>query len=61
MRGTRTDACQHPGARRHWTSYLFDDTDIRRAIKYVEGNPSKERLPAQSWSFVVPYDGLEDA
>ena len=34
-----------------------DDDDIRRAIRYVELNPSKEGKPARTWSFVTPFEG----
>jgi REP element-mobilizing transposase RayT len=29
---------------------------VRTAIRYVENNPIKIGLPAQSWPFVMPYD-----
>jgi hypothetical protein len=28
---------------------------MRRAIRYVENNPLKQRKPKQTWSFVIPY------
>jgi REP element-mobilizing transposase RayT len=43
-------------ARGEWKVFLDTKTDIRRAIGYVENNPLREELPAQRWSFVVPYD-----
>lgn len=36
-----------------WKVFLFDEADVERAIAYVEGNPVKDGLPAQSWSFVL--------
>ena len=38
-------------ARGQWKVYLGVD-DVPRAIKYVENNPEKERLPRQKWNFV---------
>jgi REP element-mobilizing transposase RayT len=48
-----------PWARGQWACYLNDDADVRRAIAYVENNPVKDGRPAQKWSFVTPYAGLE--
>jgi hypothetical protein len=42
-----------PWARKWWKVFLDSDEDIERASAYVEKNPSKERLPEQSWTFVV--------
>jgi hypothetical protein len=39
-------------ARGEWKVFLGTDTDIERAIRYVEANPEKEGLPKQCWSFV---------
>ncbi len=44
-------------ARKCWKVFLNDATDVTRAIRYVEANPGKECLPAQSWRFVTPYGG----
>ncbi len=41
---------------RCWVVYLDTAADVRRAIRYVEQNPEKERKPLQKWSFVVPFD-----
>jgi len=40
-----------------WKVFLDHPTDVRRTIRYVEGNPAKSRLPPQRWAFVQPYDG----
>jgi REP element-mobilizing transposase RayT len=40
-----------------WKVFLDSPTDIRRAIRYIEGNPVRWRLPRQTWPFVVEYDG----
>lgn len=39
-------------ARGEWKVFLEAETDIERAIRYVEANPEKEGLPRQCWSFV---------
>jgi REP element-mobilizing transposase RayT len=46
-----------------WKVYLTDRESVRRAIAYVENNPSREAKPRQHWSFVAPFtDGsLEPA
>lgn len=41
-------------AHRSWTVFLNDAEAIERAIRYVEENPVKEKLPRQNWAFVVP-------
>jgi REP element-mobilizing transposase RayT len=46
-----------PWARLPWVVYLFTEGDVRRAIKYVNDNPTRARLPRQQWSFVTPYVG----
>jgi len=40
-----------------WKVFLDHPDEVRRTIRYVEQNPTKERLPAQSWPFVKLYDG----
>lgn len=40
-----------------WKVFLDSPEDVRRTIKYIEDNPIKMRLPAQTWDFVEPYDG----
>jgi REP element-mobilizing transposase RayT len=42
---------------RPYDVFLYTPQDIRGRIAYVEGNPLKERLPAQNWEFVTRYDG----
>lgn len=44
-------------ARGEWAVYLDDAVEVRRAIRYVEANPTKEGLPPQRWSFVSPFEG----
>ncbi len=43
--------------RGHWKVYLDSDSEIRRAIRYVQDNPAKEGKRPQRWSFVTPFDG----
>src|SRR5215217_6711632 len=38
-----------------WKVFLDTPQDIQRTIKYVEDNPIKARLPAQSYEFVTKY------
>ena len=45
-------------AEHQWNGFLNCESEIDDAIAYVEGNPQKERKPAQSWSFVSPFSGL---
>lgn len=42
-------------ARGLWKVYLDSGADVRRAIEYVAGNPAREGLPPQRWSFVRPW------
>lgn len=39
-----------------WNVRLETAADVQRAIRYVEGNPSKEGKPRQRWSLVTPFD-----
>jgi REP element-mobilizing transposase RayT len=48
-------------ARGQWKVFLDSTADIRRAISYVQGNPLREGLPMQRWSFVQPWDEKEVA
>lgn len=41
----------------HWKTFLDTSDAVRGAIRYVEANPVKARLPAQRWSFVAPFGG----
>jgi REP element-mobilizing transposase RayT len=47
-------------ARGEWKVYLDSETDIRRAIEYVEQNPVKEGKPPQHWRCVTPFQGILD-
>lgn len=38
-----------------WNVYLDSPEAVRRAIAYVEKNPTREGLRPQRWSCVVPY------
>jgi len=38
-----------------WVVYLSSEADIKRAIRYVDNNPSKEGKPLQRWGFVNGY------
>jgi REP element-mobilizing transposase RayT len=44
-----------PWARHQWSCYLNNESDILRAIEYVENNPMKDGLPSQFWPCVTPY------
>jgi REP element-mobilizing transposase RayT len=39
-----------------WNVFLEHPDDVRRVIGYIERNPIKIRLPAQTWPFVILYD-----
>jgi REP element-mobilizing transposase RayT len=41
---------------RGWKVFLNDAADVHRAVNYVQRNPVRERLSAQRWSFVVPFE-----
>ena len=38
-----------------WKVFLFNDEEIRRAIRYVNDNPGREGMPAQEWEFVTRF------
>jgi REP element-mobilizing transposase RayT len=40
-------------ASRVWKVFLDRDADIQRAVDYVQDNSLKQRLPRQSWHFVM--------
>ena len=40
-----------------WKVYLDSRDDIVRTVRYIENNPRKDGLPAQTWPFVKKYDG----
>ncbi len=44
-----------PWSRGEWSVYLYDDVGIRRAIDYVNQNPTREGFKAQHWKFVKAY------
>jgi REP element-mobilizing transposase RayT len=39
--------------------FLDSEDSIEAAIRYVEENPEKEEKPAQKWSFVTPFRGID--
>ncbi len=45
-------------AEHEWTVYLDSEEAIENAVRYVEDNPIKERLPKQTWAFVTPFAGI---
>lgn len=50
------DASHRTWTRGGWKVFLDHPDEVRRTIRYVESNPPKQRMPAQHWSFVIPYD-----
>lgn len=38
----------------YWKVYIYSEEHVRRAIGYVEHNPTKEGRAAQQWTFVQP-------
>ena len=54
---TRLGRTPKAWARGQWKVYLDSESDLRRAMRYVEDNPAKEGLPPQRWSFVTKLDG----
>jgi REP element-mobilizing transposase RayT len=57
--GASKRAITHPVwiAGNGWKVFLDHPDDIRRTITYIERNPLKDGLPAQTWPFVSVYDG----
>lgn len=54
----RLRATDHPvWTRCGWKVFLDSPDDVHRTIQYVEHNPIKIGLPAQSWDWVKAYDG----
>ena len=48
----------HPvWSERPYKVFLYTPEDVERVINYIEENPEKEGLPAQSWDFITAYDG----
>ncbi|HWL92823.1 MAG TPA: hypothetical protein VNT79_04760 [Phycisphaerae bacterium] len=37
--------------------FLHTPDDIYRIVRYINNNPMKEKLPAQTWNFVSDYTG----
>jgi hypothetical protein len=52
----RLDATHPVISQRPYAVYCYSPDDIRRCIAYINANPAKERLPAQSHAFVAEYD-----
>lgn len=47
----------HPvWSQRPYVVFLYTPEDVRRVVAYIAGNPVKEDLREQTWSFVKPYD-----
>jgi len=46
-------------AKHQWKVYLDSEEAIDGAIAYVKDNPVREGKPAQRWTFVTPFTGLE--
>ncbi len=44
-----------PWAKGEWKVFLDTPRDIRRAIHYVDLNPTKAGMKPQSWRFITPY------
>jgi len=52
----------HPvWSNRPYKVFLKSTDDVRRVVAYIEQNPAKEGLAAQSWPFITPYDGWPHA
>ncbi len=48
----------HPiWSERRYVVFLYTPDDVYGRIRYIEGNPAKEGMPPQHWSFVQTYDG----
>ena len=57
LRSSGAAAEEHPvWTRNGWKVFLNSPADVRSRIRYVNGNPRKEGLSAQDWTFVVEYD-----
>lgn len=52
----RLDADHPVISQRPYAAYCYSPDDIQRCIDYINANPAKEGLPAQSFPFVTPYD-----
>jgi REP element-mobilizing transposase RayT len=40
-----------------WKTFLDSADAVRSCVRYVEGNPERERMAPQAWPYVVEYDG----
>ena len=53
----RPDLAGHPiWSERPYSVYLRTPDDVRRIVRYIEGNPNKHGLLPQQWEFVQIYD-----
>jgi REP element-mobilizing transposase RayT len=57
-RSARPPKCFAQG---QWKVFLDAPADVRRAMRYVEGNPLKEGKPRQRWAFVAPFEDARSA
>lgn len=58
LRGFSEVADNHPvWSNRPYKVFLYTPDEVRGRVRYIKNNPQNERLPAQQWSFVQPYDG----
>jgi REP element-mobilizing transposase RayT len=58
LRNVKLRAADHPvWGGPGWKVFLATPTDIRRTIRYIDGNSPKWQLPRQQWAFVKVYDG----
>jgi len=57
IKSTRSGRIPKVWARGHWKVFLNSAEDVRRAIRYVDQNPTREGLPPQHWSFVSAFEG----
>jgi REP element-mobilizing transposase RayT len=58
LRRTRAVPIDHPiWSHRIYKVFLYTPFDVCDRIRYVNENPLKEGLAAQSWVFVQPYGG----
>jgi REP element-mobilizing transposase RayT len=58
LRAAKLVPADHPlWAERPYKVFVYTPEQVRHRIGYIEGNPVKEGLPRQTWTFVKPYDG----
>jgi hypothetical protein len=59
LRGCADIPDDHPvWGNRPYAVFLYTPEDVRRVVSYIAGNPAKDGLAPQSWSFVKPYDNF---